>query len=76
PAGEPPRPGQERSGEDEPQAWSAAACAHRARALAHLEQSAGDSSGVAIDFFGLFRDKLAAEPKMWCHASLKEALLC
>jgi len=44
--------------------------------MTHLEQSAGDSSGVAIDFFGLFRDKLAAEPKMWCHASLKEALLC
>jgi len=51
-------------------------CSSKVLLLTHLEQSAGDSSGVAIDFFGLFRDKLAAEPKMWCHASLKEALLC
>jgi hypothetical protein len=33
-------------------------------AVTHLEQSAGDFSGVALDFFGLFRNKLAAEPKM------------
>jgi hypothetical protein len=34
------------------------------RTITHLEQSAAEFSGAAIDFLGFFRSEHAADPKM------------